>query len=156
MLNVVPLLKCSELTKLGTPFTVWAPSKDLPTELLHFLPRKVRCLTQTCFPPRQTVNDAFSGIPLKLYEPAWKLHLSALLEYHVIPLQEILVGDLAPGDKMPTVEGSEIEVTNVDPLTFNGNARVIAEDVSTSNGILHAINSLLHGEFHCLWRHPQL
>ncbi|CAB9526044.1 beta-induced protein ig-h3 [Seminavis robusta] len=113
--NAAVLADLDQPLSMPGPLTVWAP-----------------------------INAAFDAMPLKLYEPAWKLHLASVLSYHVVPLQSILTTDLSLAQQLPTVEGTDVLVTQVDPeVVLNGNAQVVTENAAAANGILHAIDNLL-------------
>ena len=95
----------------------------------------------TLFAP---INSAFNAMPIKLYSPAWKLHLEAFLLYHLLGDSAIETSDLAVGVELTTVEGSTLEVTETDPtVVLNGNAQITVEDTVASNGVLHIMNRLL-------------
>ncbi|GAA0754546.1 fasciclin domain-containing protein [Psychroflexus lacisalsi] len=98
----------------------------------------------TVFAP---VNSAFDAITVP-GEPA----LSAVLSHHVIAESNIRSGDLTDGAIVESFEGSDITVTlpgtgeNIADLTDgagNTGIGVIAVDVQATNGVIHAINTVL-------------
>jgi uncharacterized surface protein with fasciclin (FAS1) repeats len=107
----------AETLKEPGPFTVFAPTDDAFAKL-----------------PKGTVED--------LLKPENKAKLSKILTYHVIP-SKVMAADIA-GKKMnvKTVEGSEIAVDATSGVTVNG-AKVVIADVAASNGVIHAIDTVL-------------
>ncbi|MBZ9777601.1 fasciclin domain-containing protein [Psychroflexus sp. CAK8W] len=98
----------------------------------------------TVFAP---VNSAFDAITVP-DEPT----LSAVLSHHVIAESNIRSGDLTDGASVPSLEGSNITVTlpgtgeNIADLTDGaGNTEigVIAVDVQATNGVIHAIDTVM-------------
>jgi len=93
-------------------------------------------------------NAAFDKLPddalANLLKPENKDQLRALLAYHVIP-SKAMSGDLAGQDQtLPTAHGQSVSVdgTNGDGITING-AKVVQADVDASNGVIHAIDTVL-------------
>ena len=96
----------------------------------------------TIFAP---INMAFSklapGIFDNLVKPANKQQLSDIMNFHVIPGKN-LVTDLSNGQKLKTVNGQELSVTvSNDEVRING-AKVLAQNMQGSNGVVHSIDAV--------------
>ncbi len=89
-------------------------------------------------------DDAFAALPEGLVDCLLLEEnvdaLTAILTYHVIS-GAVMSGDLADGD-VPTVQGENVTVDLTDGVAFN-NATVVQADVTTSNGVIHAIDAVL-------------
>jgi uncharacterized surface protein with fasciclin (FAS1) repeats len=98
----------------------------------------------TVFAP---TNAAFASLPAGTLEtlliPDNQADLQSILTYHVVP-GEVLASDLADGMTVETVNG-EILTFGVDAsgVTINGSATVTMADITTSNGVVHVIDSVL-------------
>lgn len=95
----------------------------------------------TVFAP---TNEAFAALPDGLLDalllPENKDALTSILTYHVLPA-EVMAADVTAGE-VATVEGSMIDITTDDGVMVN-DATVITTDVEASNGVIHAIDSVL-------------
>lgn len=97
----------------------------------------------TVFAP---TNDAFAKLPAgtveNLLKPENKAKLVKVLTYHVVS-GKTKSSELA-GKKLDvaTVEGSKIAVDGTHGVKVN-NATVVKADVSTSNGVIHVIDTVL-------------
>ena len=96
----------------------------------------------TIFAP---VNIAFSKLTLdnfdELVKPVNKQKLSNIMTFHVIPGKN-LVTDLSNGQKLKTVNGQELSVTvSNDEIRING-AKVLAQNMQGSNGVVHSIDAV--------------
>jgi len=92
-------------------------------------------------------DAAFAKLPAgtveSLVKPENKAKLAAILTYHVVAgaVPAATVVTLKEAD---TVEGSKITIEVKDGSVFlNGNTKVIITDVHCSNGIIHAIDTVL-------------
>lgn len=97
----------------------------------------------TVFAP---TNAAFEALPPgqleDLLKPANKQQLADLLSYHVAE-GEVLSADLEDGQTIPTLQGSDLEITvDGDSVLVNGVA-VETADVQTGNGVVHTIGEVL-------------
>jgi transforming growth factor-beta-induced protein len=91
-------------------------------------------------------DDAFAKLPAgtlaDLLKPENKEQLQAVLKYH------LLIGAITSEEvsklKLPkTVQGETVQIENgEDGVTING-AKVIAGDLNASNGVIHAIDTVL-------------
>lgn len=106
-----------ETLKGAGPFTVFAPTDDAFAAL-----------------PAGTVED--------LLKPENKEKLTQILTYHVVP-GKVMAADLkGKTTEAETVEGSTVSVDGTDGVTVNG-AKVVKADVTASNGVIHAIDTVL-------------
>jgi uncharacterized surface protein with fasciclin (FAS1) repeats len=106
-----------ETLKGDGPFTVFAPTDEAFAKL-----------------PAGTLED--------LLKPENKDKLSAILTYHVVP-GKVMAGDIAGKTMMvTTVEGSDLSIDATDGVKID-NAKVIAADIGTSNGVIHAIDTVV-------------
>lgn len=101
--------------------------------------------TYTIFAPTDT---AFTKLPAgtldDLLKPENKARLVATISYHIAP-SKLSAADLAKTDEVKTLEGTEIDVdTSTDGKTIEvDDAKILGSDVEASNGILHAIDTVL-------------
>ncbi|MBC3940206.1 fasciclin domain-containing protein [Sphingomonas albertensis] len=99
------------------PFTVFAPTDAAFAAL-----------------PAGTVDD--------LVKPENKDKLTAILLLHVLP-GAVMAGDVSGKVLDPaTAGGSTVHVDGTDGVTVNG-ARVITADIACTNGVIHAIDTVL-------------
>lgn len=96
-------------------------------------------------------NEAFAKLPVgtlaTLLLPENKNQLSSILTYHVIS-GDIMSSQLTNGQVIPTVNGQNLTVEISDGKVYfvdakGGKAMVTTADVSTSNGTVHIIDSVL-------------
>ena len=93
----------------------------------------------TVFAP---TDEAFAKIPKADLDALLKdkAKLAAVLTYHVVPAA-VLAKDVKAGD-VKTVNGKTIKLTTDKGVMVN-NAKVIKTDVVASNGVIHAIDTVL-------------
>ena len=93
----------------------------------------------TVFAP---TDAAFAKVPKAKLDAlmADKAALTKVLTYHVVP-GKVMAADVKPG-KVKTVEGQELTVTTKGGVMVD-NAKVVATDVVASNGVIHAIDTVL-------------
>ena len=93
----------------------------------------------TVFAP---TDEAFAKVPKADLDALLKdkAKLTAVLTYHVVP-GTVMAKDVKAG-KVKTVQGGEITVTTTSGVMVN-NAKVIKTDVTASNGVIHAIDTVL-------------
>jgi uncharacterized surface protein with fasciclin (FAS1) repeats len=107
----------ADTLKGAGPFTVFAPTDDAFKKL-----------------PAGTVED--------LLKPENKAKLVSILTYHVIP-GKVAAADIAGKTMMvKSVEGSEISVNATTGVKVDA-ATVVIADVMTTNGIIHAIDTVI-------------
>ena len=99
----------------------------------------------TVFAPTDT---AFSKLPAgtldDLLKPENKAKLVATLSYHVAA-GKYSSADLSKMDEVKTLQGTEVDVdTSTDGKIIEiDEAKILGADVEASNGVLHAIDSVL-------------
>lgn len=93
----------------------------------------------TVFAP---TDAAFAKVPKATLDAllADKAALTKVLTYHVVPAK-VMAADVKAG-KVKTVEGQELTVTTKGGVMVD-NAKVVATDVAASNGVIHAIDTVL-------------
>ena len=93
----------------------------------------------TVFAP---TDEAFAKIPKADLDALLKdkAKLAAVLTYHVVPAQ-VMAKDVKAGEAK-TVNGKMIKITTDKGVMVN-NATVIKTDVAASNGVIHAIDTVL-------------
>ncbi|HET7236886.1 MAG TPA: fasciclin domain-containing protein [Actinomycetota bacterium] len=101
----------------------------------------------TVFAP---TDDAFAALPEgtldTLLEPENKDQLASILTYHVLS-GEVLAADVQSGE-VTTVNGAPFTISVEDGGVFitdgaGNTAEVITTDITTSNGVIHVIDSVL-------------
>ena len=93
----------------------------------------------TVFAP---TDAAFAKIPKADLDALLKdkAKLTAVLTYHVVP-GKVMAKDVKAG-KVKTVQGSELKVGTTGGVTVDA-AKVVQADVVASNGVIHAIDSVV-------------
>lgn len=97
----------------------------------------------TVFAP---TNDAFAALPAgtveNLLKPENKDQLISILTYHVVP--GIYPASALAGQRgaLNTVQGKQLHVNGTNGVMVN-KSNVIIPDVAASNGVIHAIDSVL-------------
>jgi uncharacterized surface protein with fasciclin (FAS1) repeats len=93
----------------------------------------------TVFAP---TDEAFAKIPKETLDGLLKdkAALSKILTYHVVS-GKVMAKDVKAG-KVKSVQGSEITVKTEGGVMVDG-AKVIATDVAASNGVIHAIDTVI-------------
>lgn len=118
--TLVAAVKAADLVetlKGDGPFTVFAPTDDAFAKL-----------------PEGTVED--------LLKPENKDQLVAVLTYHVVP-GKVMSSDIAGKTlEVETVEGSKLSIDATDGVKVD-NASVVKADVEASNGVIHAIDTVV-------------
>ena len=69
-----------------------------------------------------------------------KAKLTAVLTYHVVP-GKVMAADVKAG-KVKTVQGSELTIGTSGGVTVDA-AKVIKTDITASNGVIHAIDTVI-------------
>ena len=93
----------------------------------------------TVFAP---TDEAFAKVPKAQLDAllADKAKLTKVLTYHVVP-GAVMAKDVKPG-MVKTVEGGDLTLATTGGVTVNG-AKVVQADVKASNGVIHAIDTVL-------------
>jgi uncharacterized surface protein with fasciclin (FAS1) repeats len=93
-------------------------------------------------------DEAFAKLPAgtldTLLKPENKEKLVAILTYHVIP-GKAMKADVAKldGKEVKTAQGSPVKVTVGDDGVMINKAKVVATDIDCSNGVIHAIDTVI-------------
>jgi len=91
-------------------------------------------------------DDAFAKLPegtvAELLKPENKSKLQAVLKYHVVS-GSVMSSAAAKLDSAPTILGQSIDVTSRKDGLYLDDAKVIAADISASNGVIHVIDSVM-------------
>lgn len=95
----------------------------------------------TVFAP---TNAAFAKVPKKTLNAlaADKKLLRKVLLYHVVP-GKLPASKVLMSDSAKTAEGAKVQFSVKGKAVYVNDARVITPDIRCSNGIVHAINSVL-------------
>lgn len=117
LVTAVQAAGLAETLSGGGPFTVFAPTNAAFDKL-----------------PKGTVEG--------LLKTDQKAKLTSILTYHVVP-GTLKAADLKDGQKLKTVEGSELTVTIKDGVVKIDGATVTIPDVISSNGVTHVIDAVL-------------
>jgi uncharacterized surface protein with fasciclin (FAS1) repeats len=93
----------------------------------------------TVFAP---TDAAFAKIPKADLDALLKdkAALTKVLTYHVVP-GKVMAKDIKAGS-VKTVQGGNLTLATMGGVTVNG-AKVVAADVATSNGVIHAIDTVI-------------
>lgn len=94
----------------------------------------------TVFAP---IDDAFAKIPKEQLDAllADREQLTAVLTYHVVP-GRVMAADVVKLSSALTVQGRSVTIVSGDPVTVDG-ANVVQADIPASNGVIHAIDTVL-------------
>ena len=93
----------------------------------------------TVFAP---TDEAFKKVPKATLDGllADKAALTKILTYHVVA-GKVMAADVKAGH-VKTVQGGDLAMATAGGVTVNG-AKVVAADVAASNGVIHAIDTVL-------------
>ncbi|HKQ51209.1 MAG TPA: fasciclin domain-containing protein, partial [Pyrinomonadaceae bacterium] len=96
----------------------------------------------TMFAP---TDAAFAKLPAgeleNLFKPENKETLKAILAYHVLP-EKVMSAELAALREAKTLKRTKLKIDNGGGLKIDG-AAVVRQDIVTSNGVIHVIDTLL-------------
>lgn len=97
----------------------------------------------TVFAP---TDEAFAALPdgtlESLLQPENKDKLANILKYHVVAGKVTAQAAVKAGDAA-TLAGPEVQITIIDGRLSINDSKVIANDLETSNGIIHVIDKVL-------------
>jgi len=97
----------------------------------------------TVFAP---TDEAFAKLPDGTVEmllmPENKDKLVAILTYHVVA-GKVTAAEVVTMTSAPTANGSDVAIRVVDETVFINDSRVVATDISASNGIIHVVDSVI-------------
>jgi len=69
--------------------------------------------------------------------------LKKILTFHVVAGTVAYSENIKDGDELTTVQGGKLKVTIKDGSVFVNNVKVVATDVLTNNGVIHAVEGVL-------------
>lgn len=116
LVTAVKAAGLAETLKGGGPFTVFAPTDEAFAKL-----------------PQGTVED--------LLKPENKAKLVKIITYHVVEAK-VMARDIWGKMIAKSVEGGSLMVDATDGVKIN-DAKVVSADVAASNGVIHAIDTVL-------------
>ena len=97
----------------------------------------------TVFAP---TDEAFAKLPAGTVEnlllPENKDQLVAILTYHVVP-GKVKAADVVELDAAETANGSDVRIRVQNDTAFVNDARVVATDISASNGVIHVVDTVI-------------
>ena len=97
----------------------------------------------TVFAP---TDAAFAKLPAgtldNLLKPENKAKLQNILKYHVVA-GKVMASDVVKLHSAKTVEGQEVKIAVVNGAVTVEDANVTKTDIGTTNGVIHAIDSVL-------------
>ena len=97
----------------------------------------------TVFAPTNAAFDALpAGTLESLLKPENKAKLASILTYHVLGAK-VMSSDLSNGQMAKTAEGADVKVTLNGDVVMINDAKVVAADVSASNGVVHVIDKVM-------------
>ena len=98
----------------------------------------------TVFPPSDLAFEKLEkGTMEKLLLPENKAKLTELLNRHVVK-GKLSFDELKDGEKLKTLNGSEVLVKVKDGKVQINDATIQTHDVKTSNGVIHSVDSVLN------------
>lgn len=97
----------------------------------------------TVFAP---TDDAFAALPegtvANLLKPENRDQLIAILTYHVVP-GKVLSSDVVGLESAATVQGQSIAIAIEGDNVMIDQAKVVAVDIETTNGVIHVIDQVI-------------
>ena len=97
----------------------------------------------TVFAP---TDEAFAKLPEgtveTLLKPENKQQLVDILTYHVVP-GKVYAASVVELDTAGTVNGQSVDITVKEETVFINDARVVTADISTSNGVIHVVDTVI-------------
>jgi uncharacterized surface protein with fasciclin (FAS1) repeats len=96
----------------------------------------------TCLAPTNEAFDSLdSGTLAELLLPDNSEKLQDLLLYHFIP--GLYLAEDFNAESLPTLLDNESVAVTIDPVMFNGRAKIVQEDIVACNGVIQAIDDVL-------------
>jgi len=97
----------------------------------------------TVFAPTDAAFDKLpSGRLENLLKPENKVELVSILNYHVTP-GKVLAADVGKLHKTKTVQGQSATIKTAGENVMINDAHITLTDISSSNGVIHAIDTVL-------------
>jgi LPXTG-motif cell wall-anchored protein len=95
----------------------------------------------TVFAP---TDEAFAALPADVLEAliADPETLQSVLLYHILP-GRVVAALISDGKEIATAEGSNVIFSFADGVKKVNGATIVARDIQTSNGVIHAIDSVI-------------
>ncbi len=98
----------------------------------------------TVFAP---TDEAFAKLPAgtieNLLKPENKAQLASILTYHVVS-GKVKAKDVVSLTEAKTVQGDKVNIMVKDGgVVLNGNSNVVSTDITTSNGVIHVIDTVI-------------
>ena len=97
----------------------------------------------TVFAP---TDEAFAKLPAGTVEslllPENKDQLVEILTYHVVP-GKVKAADVVKLSSASTANGSDVSIRVQDESVFINDSRVVATDISASNGVIHVVDTVI-------------
>ncbi len=97
----------------------------------------------TVFAP---TDEAFAKLPEGTVEnlllPENKDKLVEILTYHVVP-GKVKAADVITLDSAKTANGTNVAIRVEEQMVYVNNSRVVATDISASNGVIHVVDSVI-------------
>lgn len=97
----------------------------------------------TVFAP---TDEAFAKLPNgtveELLKPENKNQLVAILTYHVVP-GKVTAADVVTLNSATTANGADVDIRVENQTVFINDSRVVATDISASNGVIHVVDTVL-------------
>jgi uncharacterized surface protein with fasciclin (FAS1) repeats len=91
------------------------------------------------------VNLAFGNLAPLVFDDLLKAanngKLSTILAYHILP-EKRLMKDFINGQKLKTINGTELNITVKDGEVRINGAKILARDRQGSNGVIHSIDAV--------------
>lgn len=106
---------------------------------------RLGCNAFTVFAPPDAAFEALPAAVLTTLttNPEFRTHLRSILLYHVL-LGRVPAADIEDGAQVKTLlAGSTVETTLSNGNVFVDQAQVTTPDIAASNGIIHAVDSVL-------------
>lgn len=69
--------------------------------------------------------------------------LESILQYHIVPGQELTVEDLRAQETLTTATGEELTISTSDTTTYVNGARIETKDITGTNGFVHVVERTL-------------
>lgn len=66
-----------------------------------------------------------------------------ILQYHVVPGEELSVDDLSGGQTLETVSGDQLTISTTDTTTSVNGAQILTKDIAATNGFVHVVERTL-------------
>lgn len=100
----------------------------------------------TVFAPTDAAFDKLpEGTVEELLKPENQDQLKSVLTYHVVP-EKVMAEDAMGADSLTTVQGQELSISTENDQVMINDATVTQADIKASNGVIHAIDSVLMPE----------